>query len=239
VRREDADTLGDCVKTEVELTEERKETFFLSWTADDLFLDVVGDDKIEVEEICLDVPAAESMLTHLRILQACFIFPSPPKDFMSLQVTQVPQLAILQLSQVPHFFFFLALMALCWDWVNFPTMVWRLVDLHVFFILELIFFAGDNLEHEDFFFALMALCCDLVNWSTMESRFFVLLGFLTGDLFILELIFFTRDNLDDEDFFLAVFFIGDDLLMKKDDFDDVFFGDDMMQHKTLCQLLSC
>ena len=115
-----------------------------------------------------------------------------------------------------------------------------MVDLHVFFILELIFFAGDNLEHEDFFFALMALCCDLVNWSTMESRFFVLLGFLTGDLFILELIFFTRDNLDDEDFFLAVFFIGDDLLMKKDDFDDVFFGDDMMQHKTgLCQLLSC
>lgn len=48
--REDADTLGDCVETEVELTEERKETFFLSWTADDLFLDVVGDDKIEVEE---------------------------------------------------------------------------------------------------------------------------------------------------------------------------------------------
>lgn len=149
---------------------------------------------------------------------------------MSLHVTQFPQLAFLQLSQVPHFFFFL-LMALCWDWVNFPTMVSRLVDLLVFFIFELIFFTGDNLEDEDedFFFL---VCCDLVNRSTMESRFFVLLGFLTGQLFILELTFLARDNLDDEDFFVDVFFIGEDLLMKKDDFDDVFFGGDMMQHKT-------
>ena len=41
MRRDDADTLGASVEAE-----------------DDLFLDEV---KIEVEEICLDVPAEESM----------------------------------------------------------------------------------------------------------------------------------------------------------------------------------
>jgi hypothetical protein len=69
-------------------------------------------------------------------------------------------------------------------------------------------------EDEDFFFlVLMALCCALVNRSTMESSFFVLLGFLTGQLFILELTFLARDNFDDKDFFVDVFFIGGGLVI--------------------------
>ena len=156
---------------------------------------------------------------HFLILQACFNFPSPPKHFMSLQFTQLPQLSILQFTQLPHFFFFLALMAHCWDLANLSMMLSRWVVLVVFinltgefFILELIFFAGDNLEEDDFFLTDFFFMGD--DLSTMLSRLVVLVT-LTGEFFILELIFFAGDILKKDDFLIDdfFFFMGDDMML--------------------------
>jgi hypothetical protein len=136
---------------------------------------------------------------------------------MCLQLLQLPQLSILQFTQLPHFFFFLALMAHCWDLANLSMMLSRWVVLVVFinltgefFFLELIFFAGDNLEEDNFFLIDFFFMGD--DLSTMLSRLVVLVT-LTGEFFILEF-FFAGGILKKDDFLIDdFFFMGDDMML--------------------------